>query len=73
MGKKNNTIYDILSNIYWAEDFQTIYFRGMPVRLAKICTIGLAIIEEGYDMIRELAFRTALPVFDLSEVIDSIV
>jgi hypothetical protein len=43
----------------------------MPVRLAKIRTMGLAMIEEGYHMIRELAFGTALPVFDLSEVIDS--
>jgi hypothetical protein len=73
MGKKNNTIHDIPSNIYWAEDFQTIYFGGIPVRLAKIRTIGLAIIEEGYDMICELVFGTVLPVFDLSEIIDSIV
>jgi hypothetical protein len=49
-----------------------IYFRGILVKLAKICTIGLAIIKEGYYIIRELVFRTALPVFDLSEVIDSI-
>jgi hypothetical protein len=71
MGKKNNTTHDTPSNIHWAEDFQTIYFGGMPVRLAKIRTMGLAMIEEGYHMIRELAFGTALPVFDLSEVIDS--
>src|ERR1700710_335475 len=34
MGKKNNTTHDTPSNIHWAEDFQTIYFGGMPVRLA---------------------------------------
>ena len=28
-------------------------------------------IQEGYDMIRELAFRKELPVFDLSEIINS--
>ena len=43
----------------------------MPVQLAKIRIIGLAMIEEGYDMIRELAFGKELPAFDLSEIIDS--
>jgi superfamily II DNA helicase RecQ len=71
MGKKNNSTHETPSNIHWAEDFQTIYFGGMPVRLAKISTMGLAMIQEGYDMIRELAFGKELPVFDLSEIIDS--
>jgi hypothetical protein len=71
MGKKKNSTHETPSNIHSAEDFQTIYFGGMPVGLAKIRTMGLAMIEEGYDMIRELAFGKELPTFDLSEIIDS--
>jgi hypothetical protein len=43
----------------------------MLVQLAKIYTMGLAIIEEGYNMIRKLAFRKELPAFNLSEIINS--
>jgi hypothetical protein len=71
MGKKNNSTHETPSNIHWAEDFQTIFFGGMPVQLAKIRTMGLAMIAEGYDMIRELAFGKELPAFNLSGIIDS--
>jgi hypothetical protein len=72
MGKKNNSTHESPSNIHWSQDFQTIYFGGMPVHLAKIRTMGLAMIEEAYELLKQLAFDQDLPIVDLSGIVDSI-
>jgi hypothetical protein len=71
MGKKNNSTHESPSNIHWSQDFQTIYFGGMPVHLARIRTMGLAMIEEVYGLLKQLAFDQDLPIVDLSGIVDS--
>ena len=43
----------------------------MPVHLAKIRTMGLAMIEEAYELLKQLAFDQDLPIVDLSGIVDS--
>ena len=45
-GKMLNRTYTAQSNIHWSEDFQTLFFKGRPIKIRKLQEFGSAVITE---------------------------
>ena len=71
MGKSFNKMHQSPSNIHWSDDFQTIYYLGQGVELAKICTMWQALIGELQQLMQVLTFGSEVPAIDLSRIVDS--
>jgi superfamily II DNA helicase RecQ len=71
MGKRYNQVHDRPSNIHWAEDSQTIFYKGMPVALIQVYTMGQALLGELQEILLDLAFQVDLPQLPLGQLVDS--
>src|ERR1700722_704217 len=56
MRKTFNKLHQLLSNIHWSEDEQTIYYLGKGVELGKIRTMCQALIRELHKLMHKLTF-----------------
>ena len=70
-GKMLNRTYTAQSNIHWSEDFQTLFFKGRPIKIRKLQEFGSAVITEARAALQQLTFRSELPVIDLGKIIDT--
>ncbi|KAH8745513.1 hypothetical protein BGZ57DRAFT_975038 [Hyaloscypha finlandica] len=59
------------SNIYWSEDFQTLFFKGRPIEIRKLQDFGSAVVAEARAALQQLTFGTDLPVVNLGKVTDT--
>ena len=59
------------SNIYWSNDRQTVFYKGIPVTVAKIRSMCQALIQELQEILHKLLFYQAVPDVPLAEVVDS--
>ena len=70
-GKALNKDHWSESNIYWSDDRQTVFYKGVPVAVAKIRSMCQALIQELQEILHELLFHQAVPDVPLAEVVDS--
>ena len=66
-----NRTYTAQSNIYWSEDFQTLFFKGRPIKIRKLQEFSSAVVGEAKAALQQLTFGSELPVVDLRKITDT--
>jgi hypothetical protein len=66
-----NRTYTALLNIHWSDDYQILHFKGRPIEIKKLETLGHAVVAESKAALHELAFGGDLPSIDLTRVKDT--
>jgi hypothetical protein len=71
IGKSLNKLMKSESNVIWSDDFQTVEYLGMPVKLGKMRVMWIGLIQELQESLLVLAYGEPLPIIDLSKITDS--
>lgn len=70
-GQKQNRIQPSESNIYWADDRQTVFLDGKGVAVAKVRTMCQALTDELKASLRDLLFHQDVLPLPLPQLVDS--